>query len=333
MSQLVQVSKQADQIKSIFKVNHDRMVRMAPRTTGDPNRLLTVAFNSIVYNSDLVQCTPASLFGGVLEALKLGLTIGGPMQESWLVPFRNKGVQEATLIIGYQGYRTLIDRAKSVMDLHPRAVYANDEFDFQFGTHPKVHHIPYWRVGKPAPGELIAVYAVAHLRGGGVQIEVMPKAEVDQHRAKSRAKDSGPWVNFYDAMALKTVVRKIAKYLPKSSELMARALQLDEQADLGIPQEFEVEGLVLDVPTELPTVPAAKQIGGTQVEALKEQIKAKAKPAEAPAKPTGHIAEPFEHPPAPAAPAHPPGSAAEALFAEDPNDDSWVLEADKKRRG
>lgn len=274
MAQLVQVTAASDQIKQIFAKNHDRLIRMAPKTSGDPTRLLSIAFSTIAYNSDLVQCTPQSLFGGVIECLKMGLTIGGPMQEAWLIPFRNHGVLEAVTIVGYQGYRNIIDRARSTLDLHPRAVYANDEFDFEFGSNPRVHHRPYWMVGRPEQGNLIAVYAVARLRGGGVQIEVMPKAEVDQHRAKSRAKDSGPWVNFYDAMALKTAVRKIAKYLPKSNEQLARALQLDEQADLGIPQEYDTVGL--ELPAEAGTG-AQKQVGGTAADRLKASLRAKDK--------------------------------------------------------
>lgn len=282
MSQLVAIPDQANAIQRIFKNNHERMLRMAPRTGGDPNRLLSIAFSSIAYNSDLVSCTPQSLFGGVVEALKLGLMLGGPMQEAWLIPFTNKGVREATLIVGYQGYRNIIDRARSTLDLHPRAVYQHDDFDVEFGSNPRVYHKPYWAIGRPDQGPLIAVYAVARLRGGGIQIEVMPKAEVDAHRAKSRAKDSGPWVNFYDAMALKTVIRKIAKYLPKSNELLSRALQLDEQADLGLAQDFDTTGLDLGA---VPAGPAAKQIGGTAVEKLKRQLKGGEPEAPAPAAP------------------------------------------------
>jgi len=78
------------------------------------------------------------------------------------------------------------------------------------------------------------------LRGGGLQLEGMPKAEIDEHRQRSRAKDSGPWVSDYDAMALKTTIRKISKYLPKSSEAMSRLLDLDNAADLGLSQNLEL---------------------------------------------------------------------------------------------
>jgi hypothetical protein len=44
------------------------------------------------------------------------------------------------------------------------------------------------------------------------------------------AKNSGPWNTDYEAMAKKTVIRRLCKYLPKSTDL-SRALYIDEQAD------------------------------------------------------------------------------------------------------
>lgn len=271
MSQLIRLDERAKHLEAVFKNNLAAMAKVVPRTMGDPSRLLRIAYNNVAYDSNLLECssTPAgmaSIFGGIVEALKLGLQIGGPMQEAWLIPFRNKGVATATLIIGYQGYRNILDRGKSVVDLHPSAVHANDEFDFELGSRPFVRHKP--KLGDR--GELIAVYAVAHLPRGGLQIEVMGKEEVDEHRRKSRAGQAGPWVDHYEAMALKTVIRKIAKYLPKSSEILARALDLDQRADLGQEQNLDIEGLVFDV-TMTPGMP---QVGGTRLEKLKAQLQA-----------------------------------------------------------
>lgn len=272
MSQLIRLDDRAKTLESVFKQNMGALSKVVPRTMGDPSRLLRIAYNNVAYDTALLECsaTPqgmASIFGGVMECLKLGLQIGGPMQEAWLIPFKQKGIPIATVIIGYQGYRNILDRGKSVIDLHPVSVYEGDEFDFELGSRPFVKHKP--KLGDR--GKLIAVYAVAHLPRGGIQIEVMGKEEVDQHRAKSRASGAGPWVDFYDAMALKTVVRKISKYLPKSSEILARALDLDDRADRGVDQNVDIEGLVFDL-----SVPAGgmKQVGGTKLDELKKSLPA-----------------------------------------------------------
>jgi recombination protein RecT len=268
MSQLVKLDDRAKALEMVFRTNMGAMSKVVPRTMGDPSRLLRIAYNNIAYDTKLLECsaTPQgmiSIFGGVMECLKLGLMIGGPMQEAWLIPFKVKGIPTATVIIGYQGYRNILDRGKSVIDLHPVAVYAQDEFDFELGSRPYVKHKPNFARQPP----LIAVYAVAHLPRGGIQIEVMGKAEVDEHRAKSRASSDGPWVDYYEAMALKTVVRKIAKYLPKSSEILARALDLDDRADRGVDQSLDMEGLVFDMGG-----PPMKQVGGTRLDALKKEL-------------------------------------------------------------
>jgi len=253
-------------IQRLFKVNLEAIKKQAPRFIADPGRLIRIAYNAIVYDDKLRRCTQASLVGGVLEALKLGITLGGPMQEGWLIPFQDNRENRlvATLIVGYMGYRNIIDRGRSVVDLHPRAVYQGCEFDVKFTEEgPRLTHKPYYMVDGAVRGDLTHVYAVARLKGGGRQVEVLTKADVDKHRARSRAKNNGPWVTDYDAMALKTSIRVIAKYLPKSSELLARALDLDEKADLGVEQDFDIEGVeVFDGSG------GAKQVGAGPASAL-----------------------------------------------------------------
>lgn len=249
--QLIKTSDRVRALQKMFQENQTRIVRAVPRSVAsDPQRLLTIAFNTIMYDEKLVVCTQQSLFGGVMEALKLGITIGGPMQEAWLVPFKNRKkngsewitVVEATLIIGYQGYRNIIDRGRGVLDMQPRAVHNDDLFDYQFGLHPFINHKPKRPV--LTRKDLKAAYCVASLRGGGKQFEVLELEEIELHRKRSRAGETAgsPWMNENDyvAMALKTTIRKLAKYLPKSSELLSKALDLDDRADRGDDQAFEI---------------------------------------------------------------------------------------------
>jgi recombination protein RecT len=249
--QLYTAQDEGKVIQRVFSANLEALKKSAPRFLGDPGRLIRIAYNSIVYDDKLRRCTQASLMGGVMEALKLGITLGGPMQEGWLIPFHDNKTNRdvATLIVGYQGYRNIIDRARSVLDLHPRLVFAGDEFDVQFGTEPKIRHKPWYTIPGTAQGPMTHAYAVARLRGGGVQFEVLTKDDIDAHRKRSRASSSGPWVTDYNAMAMKTAIRVVSKYVPKSSEILARALDLDDRADRGVDQEFDIEGLtVFDEP-------------------------------------------------------------------------------------
>ena len=66
---------------------------------------------------------------------------------------------------------------------------------------------------------------------------------------RSKASSSGPWVTDYDAMACKTVVRRMVPWLPMSVEA-AQAIERDEQVIQWDGLEASVDadtGEILDV--------------------------------------------------------------------------------------
>jgi recombinational DNA repair protein RecT len=75
-------------------------------------------------------------------------------------------------------------------------------------------------------GPATHVYGRARLRSGDWLIEVMTAAEVEAIRGRSQAADSGPWVTDWNEMAKKTVIKRLCKALPRSTEL-AEAIDAD----------------------------------------------------------------------------------------------------------
>jgi hypothetical protein len=78
-------------------------------------------------------------------------------------------------------------------------------------------------------------------------------------RAVSRSKNSGPWTQWWDEMARKTVVRRLSKYLPLSAEDM-RLLDdhdetefdaMKEAAKSAEPQSIQHAALALSAPAEM----------------------------------------------------------------------------------
>lgn len=183
----------------------------------------------------LMKCEPKSLFGAVIQCSQLGLEPGGALGHAYLLPFRNNktGASDVQLIVGYRGMIDLARRSGQIISITARAVHANDQFRYEFGLEETMKHIP---DESGNPGALTHVYAVAKLKDGGVQFEVMSRAEVENIRKQSKAGNSGPWVSHFDEMAKKTVIRRLFKYLPVSIELQ-RAVGLDEQADAGVHQQ------------------------------------------------------------------------------------------------
>ena len=194
-------------------------------------RMARIVTTEIRKTPALVKCDQHSFLGSVIQCAQLGLEPGNSLGHAYLLPYGN----QVQLIIGYRGMIDLARRSGQIVSLSARTVREHDEFDYQLGLHEDLTHKPF--EGEHA-GEITHVYAVARLQGGGVQFEVMSKAQVEAVRAQSKAGKSGPWVSHWEEMAKKTVIRRLFKYLPVSVEIQ-RAVTLDEAAEAGLPQGNE----------------------------------------------------------------------------------------------
>jgi recombination protein RecT len=211
-----------------------------------PERLIKLASMALTKTPKLQECTPLSLFTSVMKSAELGLDCSGTLGSAYLVPFKRKFKDaggrwkeeyECTLIVGYRGLIDLARRSNQIQSIEARVVYQNDEFQCDFGTEGKLVHRPQLDAD---PGDFRLVYAVAHLMGGGIQVEVMVRTAVDKIRNSSKgyyaANPSGPWHDHYEEMARKTVIRRLCKYLPMSVELeSALSAEDDDVVTAGVP--------------------------------------------------------------------------------------------------
>lgn len=208
------------------------------------DRMARIALTEVRKTPALTKCKPESLFGAVIQASQLGLEPGSALGQCYLIPFG----QEVQFLIGYRGMIDLARRSGQIVSLEAHPVYEGDKFDCAFGLQSDLKHVPDWdNASRADPAKLRFVYAVAKLKDGGVQFEVMSRGEVDAIRARSKAGRSGPWVTDYVAMAMKTVIRRLFKYLPVSIE-MAQAIGQDEMAEADISQDngYVIEGVATD---------------------------------------------------------------------------------------
>jgi len=191
----------------------------------NPERIASIAIAACQRNPLLLQCNTESVWSCVRDASNLGLEVG-MLGAAYLVPFRNKGQgYDCQLIIGYQGLIDLCRRSGHIESIEAHIIHENDEYDIVFGTESKIEHKPQLF---NAPGKMVAVYAVAKLKGGMIQTEVMTTAAVDKIKARSKSQN-GPWKTDYEEMARKTVVRRLIKYLPKSIEMEDAIMREDSE--------------------------------------------------------------------------------------------------------
>lgn len=205
-----------------------------------PERVTRVFLTTLRQSPALMRCSPASLFGAMFQASQLGLEIGNGLGHAYLVPYKT----EATLVIGYKGLIDLARRSGQISTIRAHEVRKGDKFTYRLGLSEDIVHEP-GETRDMGDDGITHVYAVAKLKDGGVQFEVMTRQEIESVRKRSRASKDGPWVTDYAMMARKTVLRRLCKLLPASIE-MATAIALDEQADANLSQVFDV-----DMPAEL----------------------------------------------------------------------------------
>jgi recombination protein RecT len=246
---LTPVQVQMNTIKGLIERSKDAIASRLPKHL-TPDRIMKVALTAINKTPKLLECSRESLLMSIMQAAELGLEPGGALGEGYLVPYGN----QCQFIPGYRGLISLARRSGQIISIEAHVVATKDTFECGLGLDPFLKHTPAWEEADPGP--LRFVYAVAKLKDGGVQFEVMSRAQIEAIRAKSKAGRSGPWVDHFDEMARKTVIRRLFKYLPVSVEL-ASALEIQGSAEAG-----DFAGLTI----EAEAVPGALVIPETQNE-------------------------------------------------------------------
>jgi len=234
MSNIATAPAKKDDVRSILMKMEGQIKRALPHHMS-AERFTRIALTELQTTPLLAKCNVASFLGSLMTAAQLGCEIGKALGHCYLIPFNNhkKGIIECQFILGYKGMIDLARRSGQVISLSAHEVYANDEFDYEYGLNEKLYHKP--SLGER--GELLCFYAVARLVGGGHQFEVMSLADVKKVRDSSKAKSFGPWVDHFTEMAKKTAIRKLFKYLPVSVE-MEKAITLDEAAESGVQADY-----------------------------------------------------------------------------------------------
>lgn len=206
-----------------------------------PDRMTRIVLTAVRVNPELARCTAGSFLGCVMQCAQLGLEPNTPLQHAFLIPRRNKknrnGQKDCTLIIGYQGYIELAMRSPRVRNIYGYAVREGDEFEYELGLDPKLKHVPGNGVdGKSREdGKITHAYAVAKLENADPAFVVLTRAEIDARRKRGGDKSFSPWDTDYEAMALKSGVRALWKWLPKTAE-GARADAIEVATEQGKPQ-------------------------------------------------------------------------------------------------
>lgn len=203
-----------------------------------PERFTRIVLSALSSNPSLKKCTPKSFLGAMMQAAQLGVEPNTPLGQAYLIPFKNKGVDECQFQLGYKGLIDLAYRSGEVEVVQSHIVYENDEFECEFGLEPKLIH-------KPSDGERgkpIKVYAMFRTKDGGYGFDVMTMDDVRKHAAtysKSYSSGYSPWTTNFEEMAKKTVLKRVLKYAPLRSDF-ARGMAADGTIKKDIAEDMSL---------------------------------------------------------------------------------------------
>lgn len=214
-------SKQPQTIKQWIVAMQPEIAKALPSVI-TPERFTRMAMTAVSTNPKLGECTPQSFIGALMQCSQLGLEPNTPLGQAYLIPYRNKGVLEASFQLGYKGLIDLAHRSGEFREIYAEIVYSNDTFDYSLGLNRKLEH-------EPAEGDRgvpVKVYAVYKLINGGYGFVVMTFEEVKAHATRySKSYGSGPWTSDFEEMAKKTVLKKALKYAPLKTEFVREIVQ------------------------------------------------------------------------------------------------------------
>lgn len=249
------------QFRSEFAERRDRIFSLAPRWLRGPEE--QAAWEEAL----MVACWEApgllepqlrgSLWRAVRNAVRLGLEIGGPLGQCYLIPFK----YDVTLVPGYKGLKELAYRSRKVRLIDADVVYADDHFEVELGSRCTLRHVP--NLDDDASGELRAVWAMAKLASGETVVRVMSRRQVDAHRArfvKNKRGYDNPWESAFPQMAQKTVLLKLYKLLPLPTRVQS-LVQAGEYAEAGVPTRGPLRSGDVAPATDLDAVASRLEAG------------------------------------------------------------------------
>jgi recombination protein RecT len=189
-----------------------------------PDHFIRAALTAIALNPKLLEVDRRSLINELMRCAHDGLRPDG--REAVLVIYKSQRGPVARYQPMVAGIRKLVQQSGEITRFEQTVVYSNDKFAFQLGDQPHITHEP----ALLDRGVPILVYSIAQFKDHTLSREVMTAAEIEKVRDSSRAKNDGPWVDWWDEMARKTVAKRHAKVLPMSSDA-AEVLANDNDTD------------------------------------------------------------------------------------------------------
>lgn len=233
------ISKRASMINALFK-NED-----------DAKRFRAVAV-AVASNKNLADCSNDSIIGCIMGIAQLRLSIDPNIGHCYVVPYQVKDKKDkskvlytvAQMQLGYKGFIQLLYRAGWFIKAYP--IYSVDKFEMEFDNETmqmKFNYVPNYDSQEDDDNNWVyqnlrGVFVVSKDERGNVATEFVSKSKIEKIRMKSenqKSKDAPDyiWKDYYEEMAKKTAIKKVAKTLAYGDERVGLAIVADDKMEAG----------------------------------------------------------------------------------------------------
>ena len=272
-----QKSTNLAEIKDILKLDAMKL-RFREILGAKAGQYMASIINAVSTTPALQECDAGSVIQSALIAATYDLPIDGNLGFAAIVPYRKKGVPLAQFQMMYKGYIQLAIRTGEYADMNVSEVYADEVQSYNpiTGTIQFTDDFSKTTMREEGdPSNVVGYFAWFRLVKGFSHAEYMSRSAVEKHArrySESYKRDiangwtSSRWSQDFDAMAKKTVLKRLLSRWGILSIEMQSAIQDDQKVF-----DADGNGLYADNPERHEPEPAVDALAEVPAEASTAQ--------------------------------------------------------------
>ena len=201
---------------------------------------LTSLMNTTNGNAQLQQADPNSILKAGAIAATLDLPIDPNLGFAYIVPYNNKGKNEAQFQMGYKGFVQLAIRTGQYKRINVTELYEG-----QFESYDPITDELKYNLDNRLSDEITHYVAYFQTINGFEKYNVMSKKEIENHAkkfSKTYSYKGSSWQTNFNTMAKKTVL----KLLLSKFGILSIEMQTAQKADQAVIREFDKNNIEVE---------------------------------------------------------------------------------------
>lgn len=201
---------------------------------------LTSLMNTTNGNAQLQQADPNSILKAGAIAATLDLPIDPNLGFAYIVPYNNKGKNEAQFQMGYKGFVQLAIKTGQYKRINVTELYEG-----QFESYDPITDELKYNLDNRLSDEITHYVAYFQTINGFEKYNVMSKEEIENHAkkfSKTYSYKGSSWQTNFNTMAKKTVL----KLLLSKFGILSIEMQTAQKADQAVIREFDKNNIEVE---------------------------------------------------------------------------------------